>query len=83
MENKVTHEYEKTLTIDGKELKAVLKSYDLPIRKSDAVELFTRLEISEGDDYWGSMNFQFPVETQEEADSIFESVINNPKLYNA
>ncbi len=82
MENKVISEYNKTITVDGKELKANLKSYDLPIRKSSGVECYSRIEIFDGEDYWGSMNFQFPIADEEEAESIFNSVIKQPKLYN-
>lgn len=81
MENKVISEYKINLTIDGKELKAVLKSYEEPIRKSDVAECYTRLEIFDGEDLWGSMNYSNPVEDEEEATAIFGTIKPNSKLF--
>lgn len=83
MENKVTHEYKINLTIEGKELKAVLKSYEEPIRKSEVTECYTRLEIFDGEDLWGSMNYSNPVEDEDEATAIFSTIEPNSKLFKA
>ena len=83
MENKVISEYKIDLTIEGKELKAVLKSYEEPIRKSEVAECYTRLEIFDGDDLWGSMNYSNPVGNEEEAAAIFSTIEPNSKLFKA
>lgn len=83
MENKVISEYKIDLTIEGKELKAILKSYEEPIRKSDVTECYTRLEIFDGEDLWGSMNYSNPIEDEEEAAAIFGTIESNSKLFKA
>jgi len=81
MENKIISEYKLDITVDGKELTAILRSYQEPIRKSDAVECFTRLEIWDKDDMWGSMNYANPIEDEEEATAIFGTIAPNAKLF--
>jgi len=72
-----------TLNFDcsGKELKAVLKCYDEPIRKTESVECYSRLEIYDGEALWGSMNFTGSNESPEEANKIFETLTDNPSLF--
>jgi len=72
-----------TLNFDykGTSFKAVLKSYDEPIRKSEGVECYSRLEIFDGESLWGSMNFTRDNESPEEANKIFETLTDNPTLF--
>lgn len=81
MENKVTHKYQQEIIINGREMQVTIKSYEQPIRKTESLEFYTRLEIMDESVQWGHMNFSDPVEDDEAAEEMFLSVIANPKQY--
>lgn len=75
MENKITTKHTKNLHIEGKDLKAVLTSYINPIKESDRVQLYTKLEIGYGEIEWGHAYFEALSMSSEDAEKIFDNAI--------
>lgn len=81
MENKVISEYTRDLNIEGKDLKAVIKAYEKPIRKTESNTCYVRLEIDDNGTLWGEMNWPAEDITNSESDAIFKDIVKNPDIY--
>jgi len=81
MENKVISEQAKDITVGAKTLKATLKSYDQPIRKSEAHELYSILEIFDGENLWGQAIFPQQEFNELELNELFNLLESNPTAF--
>jgi hypothetical protein len=81
MENKVISEQAKDITVDGKEMKVTLKSYEQPIRKSELIELYSILEIYDGDVLWGQAIFPQQEFNETELNELFSRLDSSPNAF--
>ena len=81
MENKVISEHSKDVELGAKTLKATLKSYENPIRKSQSHELYSILEIFDGEILWGQAIFPQQDFNELELNELFNKLDSNPNAF--
>lgn len=78
--NKIVFTQSKEINIKGVTVKAILRTYKEPIRKSDNLELYSRVEVFNGDIPIGGTSFEH-IKTKRLAEELFNNIEKKPEAF--